>query len=100
MYSLFTPHSVLAAFIAGILFFLVAPHLSLVSRTAGLAARLAAAVLVLRVGGVFFGRFLMGLPLPIDPFALVHLVSGVGFWACLAWAVLALIESAPKKELR
>jgi hypothetical protein len=95
-------NSIPTLFIAGLLFFSVAPHLALISRTAGLAVKLAAASLVL--GPVldfsivfFLGRIAEWGGLPMEPWRLVPLVTRTPFWCFLAWAVLATVQSARTK---
>lgn len=90
-------------FIAGTLGFLVAPHLSLVSRVGGRAMRFAAGVLALGVALEFFAPMLMGqlyrLNLPFEPWQVIAPVIGTLFWGCLAWSVLGVMQSAPPKGL-
>ncbi len=94
--------SISTLFIAGVLFFSVAPHLSLVSKTAGLAIKLAAASLflapLLDFGMVFFidqlGRW--G-GLPMEPWRMVPIITRTPFWLFMAWAVLATVQSARPK---
>lgn len=94
--------SITTLFIAGVLYFSVAPHLALSSRTAGLAVKLAAASLVL--GPVldfsmvsFLGRIGEWGGLPIEPWRLIPLVTKTPFWCFLAWAVLATAQSGQSR---
>lgn len=94
--------SIPTLFIAGVLYFSVAPHLALISRTAGLALKLAAAALVLGpaldFGMVFFlGRIAEWGGLPMEPWRLIPLLTKTPFWGFLAWAVLATVQSARPK---
>lgn len=98
------PSAVLQVFIAGTLGFVVAPHLSLVSKTGGRAMRLAAWALALGVALEFFAPMLMGqlyrLNLPFEPWQVIAPVLGTLFWGCLAWSVLGVVQSAPSKGLQ
>jgi hypothetical protein len=95
-------NSISTLFIAGVLFFSVAPHLSLISKQAGLAIKLAAAALflapVLEFGMVFFiGRIGEWGGLPMEPWRMVPIITRTPFWLFLAWAVLATVQSARPK---
>jgi hypothetical protein len=94
--------SIPTLFIAGVLFFSVAPHLALISRGAGLAMKLAAASLVLGPALDFGMVFFMGWisqwgGLPMEPWRLIPLVTKTPFWCFLAWAVLATAQSGRAK---
>lgn len=101
MGTFLNPGSILSLFIASILGFLVAPHLSLTSRTGGLAMKLAAAVLALGVGLDFFAPMLLGplyrLNLPFEPMQAMGPLIHTAFWGCLAWSVLGVVQSARPK---
>lgn len=94
--------SISTLFIAGVLFFSVAPHLSLISRQAGLAIKLAAAALALGPVFDFLMIFLIGRigewgGLPMEPWRMASIISRTPFWLFLAWAVLATAQSARPK---
>jgi hypothetical protein len=95
--------SILSIFIASVLGFYVAPHLSLVSRDAGRAMRFAAWSLGLGLALDFAMPFLMARmsswPLPIEPWRLTAPIAATLFWGCLAWSVLALMQTAKPKGL-
>ena len=99
----FNPSSVLSVFIACILFFLVAPHLSMVSRPASLAVKLASLALGLGTALQAFGPMLLrplyGLNLPFEPMQAIAPLMAAAFWGCLAWAVLAVMQSATPRGL-
>lgn len=101
MYFL-SPSSVISLFIAVVLGTSVAPHLGLLSRTAGRAMTIGAWVLGLSPVLEFFTPMLMNqlyyLGIPLEQMSFGPFVHGV-FWGCLAWSVLATIQSAPKKGL-
>jgi hypothetical protein len=99
----FNPSTILSVFIAGILGFLVAPHLSMVSRSGGLAMKLAALCLALGVAFDFGGPMILGqlyrFNLPFDPMQVFHPLLSMAFWGCLAWSVFGVMQSAPPKGL-
>jgi hypothetical protein len=101
MGTFLNPGSILSLFIASTLGFLVAPHLSLVSRTAGLAMKLAAAALAAGVALTFLTPMLMSQlyrwNLPVEPMQLIGPLTSGAFWACLAWCVLAVVQTARPK---
>lgn len=94
MHGFLAPHSVGTLFMAGVLFFLVAERLSLVSAKAALAIRFAALALL---GTVALGMrgILQQLPmgLPIALFSLLNAAT----WGCFAWAAWALLTDASKE---
>ena len=100
---LFNPSSILSVFIACIPFFFVAPHLSMVSRPAALAMRLASLALglanVIQAFGPMLLRPLYALNLPFEPMQAISPVMGAIFWGCLAWSLFAVMQSAPPKGL-
>ena len=101
MGSFLNPGSILAIFIASTLGFLVAPHLSLVSRTGGRAMKLAATALATGVVFDFFAPMLMSQlyrwNLPFEPMQLIGPLTSGAFWGCLAWCVLAVVQTARPK---
>lgn len=96
--GLFSGTNVLSIFMAFVLWTEVAPHVALTSRPAGLALKLGAVALGLSVASGFLGMFLFRFNLPPELAlnVLPQLSYGV-FWACLAWAVLALMQGAGPK---
>lgn len=98
---MFNPTIILSAFIAAVLGFLVAPHLSLVSRTGAFAMKLAAGALALGVAFTFAGPMLVQelrrFELPVEPYALINAIITTAFWACLAWSVLGVVQTAKPK---
>lgn len=104
MGTFLNPSSILQVFIAGTLGFLVAPHLSLVSKAGGRAMRFAAWTLALGVALDFFAPMLMGqlyrLDLPFEPWRIIPPVIATLFWGCLAWSVLGVMQSAAPKGLQ
>lgn len=101
MYFL-SPYSVLSVFIAGVLGFVVAPHLALVSRTAARAIRFGAWALALPLAFDFAGPMILNslsyrFDLPVDVLAMVRPLFNTVFWGCLAWALLGLLQDAKPK---
>lgn len=98
---MFNPTIILSAFIAAILGLFVAPHLSIVSRTGGLAMKVAAGTLCLGVAFTFGGPFLMQqlyrFNLPIEPYSLINALISAAFWGCMAWSVLGVLQTAKPK---
>ncbi|MFO0598833.1 MAG: hypothetical protein U0228_26235 [Myxococcaceae bacterium] len=93
---MFSASNVVTFFAACILGFEVAPHLALASRQAGWALRIAGVLLALDSGlAGFFVGFLYRLPFGELLVTLVPSFFFAGFWACLAWAAIALLSSSP-----
>lgn len=106
MPSFMTPGSVLAIFIAGILGVFVVPQLGLISRSAATALKVAVTVLGVGVVFDFFApmifRELSHYQRDFDPMLVLSLSGPLftaTFWGCLAWALLAVLQSAPPKGL-
>lgn len=97
MHSLFAPASVVTLFVAGVLFFFVAERLSLASRKAALAVKLAAGALTL---SVVLDMPIVLMRLPLELGSLLHALLVGGSWGCLAWAVLAVLADAAKEGAR
>lgn len=93
--------TVVSLFLAGILGFVVAPRIALVSRVGARAMRLAAGSLAAgpAIGFVWpmLGNFIYRLQLPFEPMELIPTLVGIFFWGFLAWSVLATVQSAPAK---
>src|SRR3990167_2337916 len=94
----FSPHSVLSVFIAAVLGFVVAPHLALVSRTAGRAIRFSAWAMVLPLAFDFAAPMILN-RLPFNPFPIVRPLFATLAWGCLAWALLGLLQDAKPKGI-
>jgi hypothetical protein len=98
---LFNPGSIVSLFLAGVLAFVVAPRIALVSRIGALALRLAAVSLALSVGLEFGGPVLFNvfysLHIPFEPMQTLPVLGRIFFWGFLAWAVLGTVQSLPAK---
>ena len=98
----FNSASILSICIGSILGLVVAPRIALVSRTGGLAMRLAAGSLAVGVGLEFAGPMvanaLYRLQLPFEPMQLIPSVVHIFFWGFMAWSVLGTLQSAPAKR--
>lgn len=97
MHAFLAPGSVGTLFIAGVLFFVVAERLSLVSGKATLAIRLAALALL---GTVVLGMPVILLRLPMALASALFPLLNAASWGCLAWAAWALVTDAPKEGVR
>lgn len=98
----FNPSSILSIGIAGILGWVIAPRIALMSRVGALAMRLAALSLAVGVAlefaTPFVAQFLYRLHLPIDPLQFTSTLMHIAFWGLMAWSVLGTIQSAPAKR--
>lgn len=97
MHAFLAPASVGTLFVAGVLFFVVAERLSLVSAKATLAIRLCALMLF---GTVVLGMPIVLLRLPMMVGTALFPLLNAASWGCLAWAAWALLMDAPKEGVR
>jgi hypothetical protein len=95
-YGLFAPGNIVSVFIAAVLGFEVAPMLGLASKTAALAVRIAAVLLCVDAAwglvAMPLGGLIYSLPMGDWLFHELPRLAFTGFWACLAWAALALSQ--------